>query len=339
MLSEKEIEALLPEYASGNVSADQGRQIDEWICQSSANRIKAQQYMRLEHLGSRMEAIDSADTENALKRLHAGFLRDNGRKALRFATVFAAVCSIPLLIVSVWMAIQLSSGRGASQVELRSTTGMTAQTTLPDGSRVWLNSNSTLSYPSRFGQTREVTLEGEGYFEVAKDPGRKFFVHAGSAKVEVTGTEFDVEAYSDKYSEVRTTLLSGSVILHVPAPGGRERTMAMSPGQQCTFSAETGRLTRRQADGAGVTAWKDGKTVLDNTSLEEALRAIGNRFNVEFLVRNESLLDNRYTGTFSGQTLEVVLEHFKRTTNIHFDSDFKGTNSENVSGRQVIIVY
>ena len=96
---------------------------------------------------------------------------------------------------------------------------------------------------------------------------------------------------------------------------------------------------RRQADGAGVTAWKDGKTVLDNTSLVEALRAIGNRFNVEFLVRNEALLDNRYTGTFSGQTLEVVLEHFKRTTNIHFDSDFKGTDSDNVSGRQVIIVY
>ncbi len=339
MLSESEIEALLPDYARGTVSAAQGRQIDEWICRSSANRRKAEQYMCLEHLQSRIDSFDSTDTEKALIKLHSGFRRTSGHKALRTASAIAAALSIPLLILSVWMGVQLYGGKGASRLEIRATTGMVSSTTLPDGTRVWLNSNSSLSYPSRFGPTREVILDGEGYFEVAKDMNHKFFVHAGATRVEVTGTSFDVEAYSDRGPEVRTTLLSGSVKLHLPTAGGYEQTVTMHPGQQFTFTPETGKILRSPVDVACVTAWKDGKTILDNTSLEEALRAIGNRFNVEFLVRNQALLANRYTGTFSGQTLEVVLEHFRRTTKIHFDTDLKGADPDNISGRQVIIVY
>ena len=339
MLNDQTIQELLPLYARGEVSEQQGREVDEWICRSTANRKMAEQYFRLEQLYSLAEASEKADTDNALHAIHSRMRQTRTRNALGWLKLAAAILSIPLLISTIWLSSEIRKQDSLPPVQIKSTVGMTTSTTLPDGTKVWLNSNSTLSYPIRFGSTREVTLDGEAYFDVAKLNGRKFIVSTGNMQVEVTGTEFDVEAYSDRGPEVRTTLVSGSVLLHCIDAEGRIRTVQMSPGEQFCYNSETFKLTRRNIDGPGVTAWKDGKTILENTSLEDALRAIGNRFNIEFLVRNQALLSNRYTGTFSGQTLDVVLEHFKRTTKIHFDTDLKGADPDNISGRQVIIVY
>lgn len=339
MLSEKEIKDLLPDYVKGYASEQEGKEIDEWICSSAANRKAAEECFRLEYLRSRIDAIDSADTDTALSRIHSRMLHEKGRSTARVLVYCAAALSIPLMVATGWLSSKLKQSTQAAPVEISCTTGMVSRATLPDGSRVWLNSNSKLSYPAVFGHERRVTLEGEGYFEVAKDHGRKFIVETGSQQVEVTGTEFDIEAYPDSGPEIRTTLISGSIRLHCPDASGREHVFEVSPGEQYIYNRESCKILRGSAEGDEVTAWTEGKTILNNTSLEDALRAIGNRFNVEFLVRNEKLLSNRYTGTFSGQRLEVVLEHFRRTTNIHFDTSVKGMYTDNISGRQIIIVY
>ena len=339
MLNDKEIQELLPLYARGEVSEQDGRMIDEWICCSSANRKIAEQYFRLEQLCSLAEAQDKTDTDSALHSIHSRMRRLRANNAVSWLKLAAAVLSIPLLISTILLSQKLRNQDSLPPIEIKSTVGMTACTTLPDGTRVWLNSNSSLCYPVRFGNVREVTLDGEAFFEVAKDNGRRFLVNAGKLQIEVTGTQFDVEAYSDRGPEVRTTLVSGSVKLHCPDASGYIHTVPICPGEQLCYNSETFRLSRHVSDPALTTAWKDGKIILDNTSLEDALRVIGNRFNVEFMVRNQSLLANRYTGAFSGQTLEVVLEHFKRTTRIHFDTSLKGADPDIISGRQIIIVY
>ena len=339
MLNDNEIQDLLPLYARGEVSPQEGRMLDEWICQSAANRKKAEQYFRIEQLYSLAEASEKTDTDSALRALHSRMRRSRTLNAAGWIKLAAAILSVPLLISTIWLSVQLSKADALPPVQIKSTVSMTTSTTLPDGTRVWLNSNSSLCYPVRFGNTREVTLDGEAFFEVAKDNGRRFLVNAGKLQIEVTGTQFDVEAYSDRGPEVRTTLVSGSVKLHCPDASGYIHTVPICPGEQLCYNSETFRLSRHVSDPALTTAWKDGKILLDNTSLEDALRVIGNRFNVEFMVRNQSLLANRYTGAFSGQTLEVVLEHFKRTTKIHFDTSLKGADPDIISGRQIIIVY
>lgn len=339
MKTDKDIEDLLPGYAAGTISEEDGKLVDMWICRSEANRAKAEAVFRAEYLRSQADSIDSADTDSALKSVKKRIRRHQGRSTARVLVYCAAALSIPLMVATGWLSSKLKQDARLAPVEISCTTGMVSRATLPDGSRVWLNSNSKLSYPAVFGRERRVTLEGEGYFEVAKDHGRKFIVETGSQQVEVTGTEFDIEAYPDCGPEIRTTLISGSIRLHCPDASGREHVFEVSPGEQYIYNRESCKIRRGSAEGDEVTAWTEGKTILNNTSLEDALRAIGNRFNVEFLVRNEKLLSNRYTGTFSGQRLEVVLEHFRRTTNIHFDTSVKGMDTYNISGRQIIIVY
>lgn len=339
MINDNNIDKLLQDYFRGTLSPEDGKLVDEWICESSENRKKAEEYCRLEYILSNLDAPDSNESEAALKRVHSGIRRHSMNRFWTNVQSFAALLSFPLLLVTAWLVAGHFKAEKATEVSVKALPGLTANLELPDGSTVWLNSNSTLTYPSVFGSTREVTLEGEGYFKVAKDKGRKFTVHAANTRIEVRGTEFNVEAYSEYSNEVRTSLLNGSVKFFCPGSDGREIGFDLKPGEQYIYDSASKRIGQSSFDYGCISAWKEGRIVLLNTSLEDALRIIGNRFNVHFLVRNPKLLKNRYTGTFTEQRLEVVLEHFRRTTNIHFDYDFGGSSTGTISGRQNIIVY
>ncbi|MBO4742712.1 MAG: FecR domain-containing protein [Bacteroidales bacterium] len=338
MKSNDSIERLLPDYFSGKLSVEEGKIVDEWVCESAEHRRTAEEYCRLEYLLANMEAPDSNETEAALRNVHSRMRCSSRRSFMSNVQRIAAIMALPLFLMACWFAWQYYRDDKPTEVTVNSVAGMTAAATLPDGSQVWLNSNSTLHYPVRFGDTREVQLEGEAYFKVARQESRPFIVHAKDATVEVLGTEFDVEAYPGD-TQVRTSLINGSVRLSLPAKGGLNTSVTMRPGDCYAWNLSTGKLSHNRINLNTAASWKDGKIVLENTSLEEALRQIGNRFNVEFLVRNDELLTQRYTGTFTGQRLEVVLEHFRRTTRIHFDYDIKGADSQNITGRQKILVY
>lgn len=338
MISDNNIESMLQDYFRGTLSAEDGKLVDAWICESAEHRKIAEDYCRLEHVLSGIETQDNINTELALKAVHSRMRRSSiSSFALHFQRI-AAIAAIPLLVSVLWLGTKYYGNGPAQKVSISSVPGLTATTVLPDGSTVWLNSNSSLSYPVRFGKTREVSLEGEAYFKVEKQQGRSFIVHAKGSDVEVLGTEFDVEAYPTD-DLVRTTLLKGSVRFAVPSDGPAPSTFILKPGERYTWDCTAGKVQRSAVNPSTAAAWKDGRIVLENTSLEEALRLIGNRFNVEFLIRNSNLLSHSYTGTFTAQRLEVVLEHFKRTTNIHFDYQVLGTDTEKVSGRQKILVY
>lgn len=338
MIPDKNIESLLEEYFRGTLSQEEGKLVDEWICESAEHRALAAQYCHLEQILSGLEAPDSNETDAALRKMHSRMRKASWHNTFVHVHRFAAFMAIPLLIATLFLSIHNSKQPDIPDIVVKSVTGMTASTQLPDGSKVWLNSNSTLSFPASFDGTREVYLDGQAFFSVTKQQGTAFIVHAKGTAVEVLGTEFDVEAYpTDEL--VRTTLLSGSVSFTVPSGESGNYKYMIKPGERYSWDASSGRTVRSTINPATASSWKDGNIVLENTSLEEALRQIGNRFNVEFLVKNEALLSQTYTGTFTGQRLEVVLEHFKRATKISFDTQITGTDPQNVSGRQKILVY
>ena len=338
MIPGKNIEDLLHAYFLGVLSEEEGRFVDEWICESAEHRRAAREICALEQLIEGTSQPDGTDCNIALDKVHARMRRDSGRRFWSRLRNYAALLALPLLAATIWFASRYYKAEDSVDVTISSVAGMTSSTTLPDGSMVWLNSNSRLSYPSRFSGNREVTVEGEAFFKVVKKEGSKFVVHAKGASIEVLGTEFDVEAYPTD-GLVRATLLRGSVLFSVPSDSQAPRSFTLKPGERYTWDASDGTLLRANVNPSTAAAWRDGRIILENTSLADALRQIGNRFNVEFLIRNEALLGQRYTGTFTEQRLEVVLEHFRRTTDIHFDYQLMGTDTRNISGRQKIIVY
>lgn len=140
--------------------------------------------------------------------------------------------------------------------------------TLADGTRVWLNSQSELRFPTRFnGEKREVYMEGEVYLEVKRDEERPFIVYAGETEIRVLGTSFNVKAYAEE-GEVVTTLLSGKVSV-----GVGERSTKLDPGKQAIWNRKEDRISVREVDASRYISWTKGVFEFEDLSLAEIILA------------------------------------------------------------------
>ncbi len=335
-MEESRMEGLLVRYYDGRLTTEELAEVERWMRASDANRKTAEQIYYLCFASDALETKRRTDTAGAFAKVRRRIRAAWWRSAMRRAERVAAVLLLPLAGLTAWALAHIGN-EFDSMVEIRSTTGMVSCVTLPDSTRVWLNSDSFLRYPARFGKERRVMLCGEGYFNVAKDSERKFVVEARTTEVEVYGTEFNVEAYDGDC--IRTTLVSGRVGVKYDDQHHRRQTVRMMPGQQVIYNDRTGVVYLNEADISCNTSWKEGRIVLNNTSLEDALRMIGNKYNVEFLLRNDRLRGNKFTGTFSNQSLDVILRYFTISSNIRFRQlDERPAASGGMSGRSVFEV-
>lgn len=335
-MKECDMEGLLVRFYNGETTAEETARIERWMADADENRKIAEQVYYLCFASDALEARQRIDTPAAFRRVRSRIRRGQWHRLVHRLERVAAVLLLPLVVLSGWLLVHV--GRDLNtMVEIRSTTGMVSCVTLPDNTRVWLNSDSYLRYPTCFGKERRVTLFGEGYFEVAKDPDHKFIVEARSLEVEVYGTEFNVEAYDDC---IRTTLVSGRVGVRYDDPSHHRQLVRLMPNQQAIYNARTGVMYLNGADVTCSTSWKEGRIVLNNTSLEDALRLIGNKYNVQFRIADDRLRGNKFTGTFSNQSLDVILRYFNISSNIRFRQLDQPVDDRDVTaGRTLFEVY
>lgn len=192
--------------------------------------------------------------------------------------------------------------------------GRTFAVMLADGTRVWLNSSSTIQYPVAFtGNTREVSITGEAYFEVAKNPSKKFLVHFGTngnrrGVVEVLGTHFNVNSYGDEAS-VKISLIEGSVKVDADADAELTGTTTLQPGQQATLWRGEGRIGTNGFDEESVLAWKEGFFQFDNADVSVILRQMARWYDID--VKMEGDLKRKLGGRINrNQPLSSVLKVF-----------------------------
>jgi ferric-dicitrate binding protein FerR (iron transport regulator) len=169
--------------------------------------------------------------------------------------------------------------------------GSRTSVTLPDGTSVWLNSNSNLVYPDSFtGDHRIVELDGEAYFEVAKDERKPFIVKTDKYNVEVLGTAFNLEAYATK-PVFKTTLFEGKVRLF--SEQRKDEYLCLNPGEAAELV--DGHLQVISANNNSF-RWKDGLIVLEGQSFQEVLQLFQKYFDLNIVIRNEDVKDQQYEG-------------------------------------------
>jgi transmembrane sensor len=185
---------------------------------------------------------------------------------------------------------------------------------LPDGTRVMLNANSKLLYPEAFtGGTREVTLEGEGYFEVTHDPAHPFMVHSANTSTRVLGTAFNVRAAA---AGVTVTLVEGKV--DVTAGRGSQ---VLKPSQQAVVNAGSTDIATTVVDVNKYIGWKNNTLVFDHITVAEALEQMENWYNVDIAINNPALGKCFVTARYENESLENVLNSFRFMLNIDFRID------------------
>lgn len=322
----KDIENLLPHFCEGTATEAESKRVEAWIAEDEANHKIVDQIHALQLVTDTLHMKKHVNTEKALKKVK-GRMEPRAIAWWVWPQRIAAMISIPLLIAVLWLYQTKNEPTELAQmIEIKTNPGMITSVVLPDSTIVYLNSESSLRYPSRFtGEKREVELTGEGYFEVAKDKEKRFVVSTvHRSQIEVYGTSFNVEAYAHD-NRIATTLVEGSVAFHLKDKDGKSKKVALAPNHKLVYIPESGETRMYATTCESETAWKDGKIIFHNTSMAGILRMLSKRYNVNFTVRNKRILEYSFTtGTFSTQRLERILEYFKISSQIrwrYLDSD------------------
>ncbi len=257
------------------------------------------------------------DVEKNWHQLHARIHHHKQKSQLLiWIRNIAAILLLPLLGLSVYLYHQTNVLKSSSirLLEVTTASGVRTKITLSDGSEVWLNSGSTLSYPERFTKDkRQVTLSGEAFFKVKSDKDHRFDVQTSDGiTVSAYGTEFNVQAYAEE-PEIKATLAEGHIqIDQTNQPASQE----LIPGEQAVYSRHTQQMQVRKANLLVETAWKDGKLVFRRTPMEEIAKQLSRHFNVNIQLQGKEIFDYTYSATFTTETLAEILFLLEKTAPI-----------------------
>jgi ferric-dicitrate binding protein FerR (iron transport regulator) len=233
--------------------------------------------------------------------------------SLRVAAIFL------LLAIPAYLLIQYLTTPAEKQ--LSATSGMVEQT-LPDGTTVTLNAGATLTYPEHFeGSFRKVTLDGQGWFEVAHNKARPFIIASGNARIRVVGTSFFVNTKTLK--NTREVILSTGVVKVYFENKPDEMTILL-PGQKAEMATECCSIVKSTNEDANFLAWKTRHIVFTNTPLNEVAAVLSGVYGTSIRLSDDRLSNCRITTTFDKQSLESVFNVLKATLNIQVSNTASG---------------
>lgn len=234
---------------------------------------------------------------------------------LKYAAVFIlafALGSLSLYFFNKKQSVELSSLYNTIEVP----NGERSQILLYDGTRIWLNSGTKLKYPVAFSRnTRDVFIEGEAFFDVAKDKEHPFIVNAGKLKVEVLGTRFNVCAYPED-GEFFTTLEEGSVNAMNTANG---QQVVLKSGEQVILNCESDGLKYQKVNTDLYTSWKENLLRFDDAPFDEVIKKMERWYDVKITVDPAINAKERYTMTIKTESLREMLQLVSKTTKINYE--------------------
>lgn len=339
MQNDNQIEALIIKLFSKNISKEEKQVIYAWINESPENKkhlLEMQNIWHISHPAFKPEELnlDKAVTK-ILRNVESTNVVNKKTSFLIWWQRIAAILIVPLMI---WTIAQHNSNNQKLNVayqEITSPLGMKSEISLPDGSKVWLNSGSKLKYPVEFGsKTREIYLTGEAFFKVHSDKQHPFVVSIKNLQVIATGTAFNVEAYiADSITAV--TLLEGKVDIQI----GKTKSEKITPNQRLVFNSRTSKYAVNMTDAQYWCTWKDGILAFRDEPLENVFKRIGRTYNVDIVVKDKKVGHQPYRATFEGESLEEILRLLKLSAPIKYKRSGREQHSYNEFNKEIIEVY
>ena len=290
-------EEVLVAFLKGELDAAQAAAVEAWYDRSAANRRMLGQVYYILYVSDRINDAAGIDVERSLRqfkrRMHAGRRISLRRSAVRIA----AAAVIAAVLLAGGLTTVLLSKRLAQPVTVVTQLGERSQVVLPDGTKVWLNSSSSVEYVAPFfSRQRRVKLEGEAYFEVEHDRRAPFVVSTNGLDIEVLGTRFNIRN-DDNEHRVTTVLLEGAVKAY--ASGREQASVRLHPAQQLVFDTRTHAMRLTDCPSAERSInWIDGRFCFEHDTFGEIVAELKRYYNVDIRFMDNRLRDMRFSGNF-----------------------------------------
>ncbi|NEW83888.1 MAG: DUF4974 domain-containing protein [Mariniphaga sp.] len=324
------MEKQFTKYLNGTASPVEFAQVIKSICSDDNRDNVSTEILKLWEK-TLSAAIENKENSQLLDKIHHRIALEESKSIARRFTLYRNLLKVAaILIVGLITTTAIFYYKPEKQLYTgiieTVTTPYGARTSfkLPDGSEVWLNSGSTISFPRQYAAIRNVELTGQAYFKVLKD-GKPFIVKTRLGAIEVMGTSFDVKAYADETFE--TTLVEGSV----KVSNNTNQLETLKPGQQSAITPAN-EISLKEVNTELSTSWREGKLLFVNEPFQNVAKALERWYNVKIELQGDRLKKLGYTGTIEMETFGEVLELINTTTSINYKFN-KNTRILKISGR------
>jgi len=339
--SKKEAGELIIKMLTNQATSEECAVLDKWVKKSDENKSFFLRYRNVWLASSLAVKPDRAETSKALetvnKKIHLFHsvetpvpeidLSQNRRRSVAGYLKIAALWVLLFGTGAIFSMLFIKPARVFnlnSEVSVIAPRGSKALTVLPDGTVVWLNAGSKIEYKIPENKTaREVTIEGEAYFDVSKDPEHPFTVNAGEMIIKAYGTEFNVKAYPEE-NEVETTLVEGSVSVEIKNKPSN-KTM-LKPHEQAIYYKPTPErsenfLVTKGIDPSIYTLWIKDRLQIKGETLEDLTVMLERKYDVTIHFDDNTLRNLHFTGIIENETIEQILELIKISSNVDYRID------------------
>jgi ferric-dicitrate binding protein FerR (iron transport regulator) len=316
-------ETLLIQFLTHRCTPSELRQVDEWVAADKANAHWLFEMESIWSLKNEIRFSDKQEIEEAYNRFLSRITekeqvnRGNKRKLFVWNTFrrYAAVIAFAVTLSSALFFLTKRETTENQTITVEAPNGRRVSLTLSDGTKVWLNSQSVLTYPTSFSTgSREVNLSGEGFFEVASDAQSPFIVHSSLLNVKVLGTKFDLKAYPEETSLV--TLAEGKVEV---ATSDETQRVILTPDLQVTCSKKNGLGVPVKVNAELTRLWVNGDLCFVNQPLSKIAADLERWFDVRIRISDPNLATDSFTCRFEGSvTLEQILSFLKETKQLNY---------------------
>ncbi|MBK5722510.1 FecR domain-containing protein [Dysgonomonas sp. Marseille-P4677] len=337
------IEAIIFKVFSKEASAEEIEKVHLWVKENDEHK---KVFMHLKNIWDVADppfSPEDIDTEKAYANIitqidftQADNKLNTHKSLLYYWQQIAAFIALPLLLLSVYFYFTRTEKKTYATVyqEIFAPYGTRSVVNLPDSSKVWLNAGSSIKYPVHFdGGERHISLNGEAYFEVKSDKENPFIVHTKKMEVRATGTAFNVEAYK-KDSMTAITLVEGIVDVKVD-----NKSALLKPGEKMDYNHAINNYSINITDTYKWCSWKDGILAFRNDPLEYVFKRLGQMYNINFVIKDNSLKQYIYHATFEGESLDEILHLLEVSAPIRYKKLEDRKDSFNYYHKQTIVVY
>ena len=311
------IDDLILGYLNHRLTEPELAEMLAWIESSEANKLYFNEILDIWKTSDYSHHF--FDSISAYQRFRERFILNQKKKPSQYwrFTRWAAIFILAFSLGAISYYFLNNKKQTVNQYTLYVPYGAKTRMELPDKSVVWLNAGSTLKYSQDFGKkNRQLFLEGEGYFEVTKNPANPFIVNTEQISVKVLGTEFNVNAYKEE-KQLNVTLLHGSVqMTTIYQP---DKVVILAPGQRAVIDKVANTVVVKETEVSQSIGWTQGQLTFDEELFGQIVRRLEREYNVTIDVTKPELNDLHFYGNFKqAQTIEEIFDIMTADKNFHY---------------------
>lgn len=319
---------ILQKYIEGNATQQEKEDIAKWL---DADEKHMQEFLSLRYIYDATlwhdENSISLNEEYTQTLSHTSKRRKLVRELLKVAAVFV----LGLGCYHLFLSSEFGSSSNVALQSVYSPEGQRTEVILSDGTKVWLNAKSSLTFPDKFADnSRTVKLDGEAYFDVSHDAEKKFIVSTDLYDIKVHGTEFNVRAYSNN-KDFETALIEGSIEL---LSTETDESMMLVPNNRVYL--ENNELVVTELGSMDQFLWKKGILYFENMKVKDLFEKLELYYDVKIVVENQEVLQHQYTGKF---WTKDGIDHLLKVLQLRHNFKYKKSNTSAKDNVNTIIIY